>query len=147
MKFIRVLNDVTDAVSGITIKRNSIGVIDENTITFKAGDVVGAEPKFDLSVLAVIGNGNYRIEQANDSGLKKFPLGDEAWRKYTWIDPESNKRVAHTVHNPVDVYFYKGSTTHRVVDVEGVVHCVPSVGVFGCVLTWKNKDGKPAVQW
>jgi hypothetical protein len=35
---------------------------------------------------------------------------------------------------------YAGATTHRVVDSDGVVHCVPAPGRRGCVLRWRNTD-------
>ena len=40
-----------------------------------------------------------------------------------------------------------GSTTHRVLDAEGIVHCVPAPGEKGCVLRWKPKDAGEPVQF
>lgn len=37
------------------------------------------------------------------------------------------------------VRLYVGATTHRVVDSEGVTHCVPAPGQHDCVLRWKAK--------
>lgn len=33
---------------------------------------------------------------------------------------------------------YVGNTTHRVVDGENVVHCVPAPGNGDCVLRWRS---------
>ncbi len=74
-------------------------------------------------------------------GLKSFDISHELWREYDW-----NGRVYRIV-NPTMLFLRPGGSTHRVVDLNGVVHCVPSVGVFGCVLRWKNPDGKPPVNF
>jgi len=55
--------------------------------------------------------------------------GCEEWREYDFYD-----RV-YRINNPVKIYV--GTTTHRVVDSEGIVHCVPKPGSYGCVLRWK----------
>ena len=75
------------------------------------------------------------------SELTKGDLTDELWREYDW-----GGRV-YRIEAPVAVYMRAGGTTHRVVDSEGVVHCVPTVGHMGCVLRWKNKEGKGPVAW
>lgn len=62
----------------------------------------------------------------------------EIWREYDF-----GGRV-YRIENPVDLYFRPGGETHRVVDSEGVVHCVPAPGIHGCVLRWKKpKRRKP----
>ena len=58
--------------------------------------------------------------------------GIEEWREYDFQD-----RI-YRIDNPVKVEFRDGSTTHRVTDVTGVVHCVPAPGQNGCVLRWKG---------
>lgn len=65
----------------------------------------------------------------------------ELWREYDFAG-----RI-YRIDNPTAVYFRRGGSTHRVVDAEGVVHCVPAPGIDGCVLRWKAKDGQPPVSW
>lgn len=58
--------------------------------------------------------------------------GVEDWREYDF-----DGRV-YRIEKPVLVEFKKESTTHRVTDSNGVVHCVPAPGHKGCVLRWKG---------
>lgn len=62
-------------------------------------------------------------------------LTNEKWRSYAWIDPITKKRIEHKIYAPVSLTV--GKITHRITDVTGLVHCVPSVGYFGCVLFWE----------
>lgn len=72
--------------------------------------------------------------------LKVYDITCEEWREYEYGG------VVYRITNPQQLYTYSGSTTHRVVDTEGVVHCLPSPGYCGCVLRWKNKDvSKPVM--
>ena len=73
------------------------------------------------------------------SDLKKYDLSDEQWREYDW-----GGRI-YRIYEPVCLYIRPGGTTHRVIDRNGVVHCVPTVGVQGCVLRWKVRDGRNPV--
>lgn len=68
-------------------------------------------------------------------------LGDELWREYDWTG-----RV-YRIENPVRLYYRPGGSTHRVLDAEGIVHCVPAPGSLGCVLRWKPQDADNPVQW
>lgn len=56
----------------------------------------------------------------------------EEWREYDF-----GGRV-YRIENPVKLVTRKAGTTHRVVDANGVTHCVPAPGVNGCVLRWKG---------
>lgn len=68
-----------------------------------------------------------------------LPLTDEAWREYDfWF---GDKEVVYRIDSPVSLYYRKGGTTHRIVDAGGMVHCLPAVGEFGCVLRWMPKSG------
>lgn len=58
--------------------------------------------------------------------------GVEEWREYDF-----SGRV-YRIDKPAKVQFKKDSTTHRVTDNEGIVHCVPAPGQQGCVLRWKG---------
>lgn len=72
--------------------------------------------------------------------MKTFPLTDEQWREYDF-----NGRV-YRIDNPQNLYMREGGTTHKILDIAGVVHCLPAPGVNGCVLRWKSRDPfKPVV--
>lgn len=67
------------------------------------------------------------------SDLRKIDLkGVEEWREYDF-----GGRV-YRIDNPVSVEFRDGSSTHRVTDANGIVHCVPAPGQMGCALRWKG---------
>ena len=66
--------------------------------------------------------------------LKEFDISKERWREYDWAG-----RI-YRINAPRQLFLRPGGSTHRVVDDSGIVHCVPSVGVMGCVLRWENKD-------
>lgn len=68
--------------------------------------------------------------------LEEFDISKEVYRTYDW----PARSFPYRIENPVKLYIRPGGSTHRVVDNNGVVHCVPSVGVMGCVLRWKNRD-------
>lgn len=61
-------------------------------------------------------------------------LTTERWREYDF-----GGRV-YRIEGPQQLYYTHGGSTHRVVGSDGVVHCVPSPGVNGCVLRWQNRD-------
>lgn len=62
-------------------------------------------------------------------------LKDEKYREYDFY----GRVTAYRIENPVSLFV--GATTHRIVDKEGIVHCVPAPGFHGCVLRWKPRDG------
>lgn len=62
----------------------------------------------------------------------------EEWREYDFVDYEGRLRT-YRITNPLAFYYRIGGTTHRVVDTQGVVHCVSAPGQCGCVLRWKNR--------
>ena len=68
--------------------------------------------------------------------LQEFDISKEEWREYEWNSTSEPYRI----ENPVKLFIRPLGSTHRVVDMEGVVHCIPSVGIMGCVLRWKNTD-------
>lgn len=68
------------------------------------------------------------------SELRKINVdGVEEWREYDF-----GGRV-YRIDKPVSVEFRTDSTTHRVTDSDGIVHCVPAPGHCDCVLRWKGK--------
>lgn len=75
------------------------------------------------------------------SDLTKSDITVEAWREYDF-----GGRV-YRIENPVDLYMRPGGTTHRVVDAQGIAHCVPAPGQLGCVLRWKSQPGLPPVKF
>lgn len=69
-------------------------------------------------------------------------LEGEDFREYDFGDR------TYKVDKPVGVYIRAGGSTHRVVDANGVVHCVKFCGDGGArVVRWKPKDIKNPVQW
>jgi hypothetical protein len=63
----------------------------------------------------------------------------ELWREYDF-----SGRTCR-IENPQSLWV--GKETHRVSDGEGVVHCLPSPGLHGCVLRWKAKDPSRPVEF
>lgn len=72
--------------------------------------------------------------------VSRHILEDYLWREYDF-----NERV-YRIENPVAVYTTPNGTTHRVEDSLGVIHIVPAVGHFGCVLRYeKSAEAKDKV--
>jgi hypothetical protein len=65
----------------------------------------------------------------------------ELWREYDIPGRDKPYRI----NTPQLLYLREGGTTHRVLDSEGVVHCVQTVGNGGCVLRWQNRPGTDPV--
>lgn len=66
-------------------------------------------------------------------------LTKELWREYDF-----GGRV-YRIESPKTLWI--GTTTHRVLDAAGVVHCVPSPGQDGCALRWQPRDSGAPVQF
>jgi hypothetical protein len=77
----------------------------------------------------------------NDDITSKSLLS-EMWREYEMGNPGS--RVIYRIDEPVTLFLRSGGTTHRVLDSEGVVHCIPAPGFNNCILRWKSKPGEAA---
>jgi hypothetical protein len=73
----------------------------------------------------------------------------ELWREYHFGCPKTKVTTIYRINNPVRLYLPKDReyTTHRVLDKDGVVHCVPAPGYHGCVLRWKNRNPKIPVNF
>lgn len=70
-----------------------------------------------------------------------LPLLSEEWREYDF-----GGRV-YRINAPKALYLKGGSQNHRVLDGEGVVHCVPAPCVAGCALRWKARDATKPVEF
>lgn len=73
--------------------------------------------------------------------LEGKDISTEVWREY-----EFGGKV-YRINSPKLLYWRQGGTTHRVVDSDGIVHCVPAPGNNGCVLRWFCGEGKPPIQF
>ena len=77
------------------------------------------------------------------NGLYRGDLSDEEWREYEWnyyMGDIMHSRI-YRIEKPKYVFWRDGGTTHRVVDNDGVAHCIPAPGQMGCALRWKNISG------
>ena len=91
-----------------------------------------------------------------DPSLIERQIDEEEWREYEWDVIRQNKkgemvrtgeRVTYRIQSPSKLFMRPGGTTHRVVDKNGIAHCVPAVGLLGCVIRWKNPDGAKPVNF
>jgi len=71
--------------------------------------------------------------------MERKDITTELWREYDFAN-----RI-YRIIEPVALWV--GTSTHRVLDVSGIVHCLPSVGYHGCILRWQNKDPKVPVNF
>ena len=77
------------------------------------------------------------------SDLIERDISTEEYREYELPD-----RV-YRIDSPKKLFTRDGGTTHRVVDFNNVVHCVPFpvVGNSTVVLRWKNFDSNKPVNF
>lgn len=87
------------------------------------------------------GDATIHLSEDNKNGLKPFDISHELYREYDF-----GGRV-YRIDNPIILLIRPGGVTHRVVDTDGVAHCVPAPGYHGCVIRWKSKEGEPTVQF
>ena len=78
-----------------------------------------------------------------DVELTTHDISSEEWREYEWA-AAGNVLRRYRIERPMTLVTRPGGTTHRVVDANGITHCVPTVGYLGCALTWK---ANPAVEF
>jgi hypothetical protein len=79
------------------------------------------------------------MDQQNGQSDGSKDLTKEQWREYQF------GAVTYRIAGPQKLW--TGATTHRVLDADGIVHCVPCVGERDCVLRWKPKDDADPVQF
>ncbi len=70
--------------------------------------------------------------------LIKYDITEEQWREYEF-GPMDN-RITYRINVPQTLYCRPGGTTHRVVDANGIAHCLPAPGLQGCVLRWYSPE-------
>jgi hypothetical protein len=73
--------------------------------------------------------------------ITRNSLTTEEWREYDF-----GGRI-YRIENPQALFMRVGGTTHRVLDSNDVVHCIPAPGVNGCALRWSNKDKTNPVEF
>lgn len=78
---------------------------------------------------------------AKNIGFIQHSLAHEKYREYDF-----NGRI-YRIDAPKTLFIRKGGETHRVVDQENVVHCVPAPGQQGCVLRWFTGNSANVVQF
>ena len=71
--------------------------------------------------------------------MQQRDITDELWREYDF-----GGRV-YRIDSPKALVV--GTTTHRVVGSDGLVHCVPAPGLQGCVLRWQPRDPTKPIQF
>lgn len=79
---------------------------------------------------------------SNQTNILPKDITSEIYREYNL----GNGRF-YRIEDPQELYV--GATTHRVVDKDGVAHCIPFPAAGNQVITlkWKNRDGKPRVNF
>lgn len=83
-------------------------------------------------------------EERSGKLLGPYDVSDEEWREYEWED--NGKMYMYRINKPRRLFFRQTGTTHRVIDENKVVHCIPAPGNRGCVLRWYSPTG-PEVAW
>lgn len=72
-------------------------------------------------------------------------LTDEEYREYQFLNA-GGLDITYRIYSPKTLYTRVGGTTHRVLDSDGIVHCVPAVGTTAqVVLRWKPRAGTKPV--
>jgi len=71
--------------------------------------------------------------------MERKDISAELWREYDFHGR------TYRIIEPLALWV--GTTTHRVLGSDGVVHCVPNIGHQGCVLRWQSKDPKVPVNF
>jgi len=79
------------------------------------------------------------MKMADTTTLIRKDISFEEWREYEFCG-----RI-YRINDPQILYYHHKGTCHRIVDSNGVAHCIPAPGEFGCVLRWKSKDSKKPV--
>lgn len=87
-------------------------------------------------------NENEVFEVCETEYLLEHDLSTEQWREYDFSGRE------YRIEEPKKLFTRpSGGTTHRVVDKDNIVHCLPAPGHQGCVLRWLSKDPNKPVNF
>lgn len=81
------------------------------------------------------------MSETKEQLLGPFDITAEAYREYAFDG------TVYRIDNPKALYYRKAGSTHRILDGNGVVHCVPFGKGTGSVLRWKNREGLDPVQF
>ena len=68
-----------------------------------------------------------------------YDLSPEVWREY------SINGGNYRIDDPIKLWL--GDTSHRVLDKEGIVHCIPFGPGIDTILRWKPRDLEDPVQF
>lgn len=70
--------------------------------------------------------------------LQVGDISTEQWREYNWTCPKTGNSCSKKFHQPLQVAWREGGTTHRVKTDDKTWTLVPAPGVYGCTVTWKG---------
>lgn len=87
-----------------------------------------------------MGNDAIQLSETPTKLEGPLDLSDELWRSYEWIFNKFGQVRYYSITSPQKLWYRRDGSTHRILDAEGVVHCVPAPGERGCVLRWQSKD-------
>jgi hypothetical protein len=91
--------------------------------------------------MAVLAGQGTPIKTPSEDLIGPYDLTAEAWREYDFGGR------CYRIITPKAFWYRRGGSTHRVLDQQGVIHCVPAPGTGGCVLRWQNKPEFDPVQF
>lgn len=80
-------------------------------------------------------------EKTEQNVLGPFDLTSEAWREYDFDGR------TYRIERPQALYYRPAGSTHRILDSNGVVHCIPFGKGTGSVLRWENFDKSKPVNF
>ena len=79
--------------------------------------------------------------------MNEFNISTEEFREYDFCCRDDGFNRVYRINNPQKLFIRPGGHTHRILDGEGIVHCVPAPGHHGCALRWRVRPGNPDVSF
>jgi len=76
---------------------------------------------------------------AERSAMITGDLRDEEYREYEFFNSHG-RLIVYRITQPHTLFMREGGTTHRVLDSNGIVHCLLGMN-SGTILRWKPKEG------
>lgn len=120
-----------DRVALRDVIEDAVTALDEESKVTEAADAEVAD-----EVMASIFDDQLDFEDLPEQpGLILRDISCEEFRVYKVSGGDE-----YRIENPVGLYYRDGGSTHRVVDSQGVSHCVPFPNEGRTVLRWQNKD-------